>query len=173
MAESLEADAEASAAVGLKKRLLPLVGGLLVVLAVLAWLMMRNPTKPSAAPAGTEQSAGEVSASGSASAEAGVTAKGAIAHRVVPEVPAFARDTIRGTVSMAIRVTADASGQVTNATFKSGGSSKYFERTALDAARGSKFKPPLKDRQSVESAWLIHFMFRQKGTETAAVEETP
>ena len=173
MAESLEADAEASEAVGLKKRLLPLVGGLLVVLAVLAWLMMRNPAKPSAGPAGTEQSAGEVSASGSASGEPGVTAKGAVAHRIVPEVPAFARNTIRGTVSMAIRVTADTNGHVKNAMFKSGGSSKYFERTALDAARGWKFKPPLKDGQPVESAWLIHFMFRQNGTETAAVEETP
>ena len=78
-----------------------------------------------------------------------------------------------GTVSMEIRVTADGNGQVTNATFKSGGSSKYFERTALDAARGWKFKPPLKDGQPVESAWLIHFKFRQSGTETAAVEETP
>ena len=172
-AGSVAADAEASEAVGLKKRLLPLVGGLLVVLAVLAWLMMRSHTGQSAAPVGTEQNAGEVSASGSVSANAGVTGKGAVAHRVVPEVPAYARNTIRGTVSMAIRVTADGNGQVTNATFKSGGSSKYFERVALDAARGWKFKPPLKDGQPVESAWLIHFKFRQSGTETAAVEETP
>jgi TonB family protein len=173
MAGSLEADAEASAAGGLKKRLLPLVAGVLVVFAVLAWLMMRSHARPNAVPAGTKQGASEVSASGNASAETGVTAKGAVAHRVVPEVPAYARNTIRGTVSMAIRVMADATGQVTNATFKSGGSSKYFERTALDAARGWKFKPPLKDGQPVESAWLIHFKFRQSGTETAAVEETP
>ncbi len=173
MAAGLEADAEAIAAVGLKKRLLPLVGGVLVVLAVLGWLILRNHARPNGVPAGMEQSSGEVSASGSVLAEPGVTAMGAVVHRVVPEVPAFARDTIRGTVSMAIRVTADTNGQVTNATFEAGGASKYFERTALDAARGWKFKPPLKDGQPVESAWLIQFRFRQSGTETTAVEETP
>jgi TonB family protein len=173
MAQSLAADAEASAAVGLKKRLLPLVGGLLVVLAVLAWLMMRSHAKPNAVPAGTEQSSGEVSASSSPSAGTGVTAKGAVAQRAVPEVADYARNTIRGTVAMAIRATVDAHGNVTDATLKSGGSSKYFTRVAMEAARKWKFKPPVKDGQPVESAWLLHFKFRQSGTETAAVEETP
>jgi TonB family protein len=172
-AEILSTDEEASAAVGLKMRLLPLAGGVLVVLVVLGLLLMRGHSKPDAVPSAVGQNTGEVSASGSVSAETGVTAKGAVAHRVVPDVPAFARHTIRGTVSMAIRVKADANGQVTDATFKSGGSSKYFERTALDAAREWKFKPPLKDGQPAESAWLIHFKFRESGTETAAVEETP
>jgi TonB family protein len=176
-AEDMVEGPETYEAAPAKKRLLPLVVGLLVVVVALAVWVMRRPATQSAAAPATGQSAVESgtgsSADGGASAAAGLAEKGAVAQRVAPEVASYARKTIHGTVAVAVRVSVDANGQVTNAELKSTGKSRYFARVATEAARGWKFTPPAKAGQRVDSVWLLRFKFRQSGTETTAVEEIP
>ena len=99
--------------------------------------------------------------------------KGAVAERVLPDVPQSARMTIRGTVEVRIRVTVDPSGDVSNATFDSPGVSKYFANLALQAARDWRFKPAQVDGQTVTSVWILRFQFRQTATEVTPVEASP
>jgi protein TonB len=99
--------------------------------------------------------------------------KGEVTQRVAPEVASYALKTIHGTVAVAVGVSVDANGDVTNAELKSTGKSRYFARVAMEAARGWKFKAALKDGQPVSSVWMLRFKFRQSGTETSSVEETP
>jgi TonB family protein len=160
-----------------KKRVLPLVVGLLVVVVALAVWMMRRPATQSGVAPGAGQTAVQ-SGAGSAvgtgvAAEAALSAKGAVTQRVMPEVASYARKTIHGTVAVSVQVSVDANGDVANAELKSTGKSRYFSRASLEAARGWKFKAAQKDGQPVNSVWTMQFKFRQNGTETSAVEETP
>ena len=95
---------------------------------------------------------------------------GAVAERVLPDVPRKASETIHGTVKVSIRVTVDPSGSVSSATLDSPGASKYFAKLALEAARNWKFKPAQVDGQAVSSAWMLEFQFTQTGTGVTPVE---
>ena len=95
---------------------------------------------------------------------------GAVAERVLPDVPRKASETIRGTVKVSIRVTVDPSGSVSSATLDSLGASKYFAKLALEAAQHWKFKPAQVDAQAVSSAWMLEFQFTQTGTRVTPVE---
>ena len=99
--------------------------------------------------------------------------RGAVAKRVLPDVPQSASETIHGTVEVSIRVTVDPSGDVSNATFDSPGASKYFANLALQAARDWRFKPAQVDGQAVSSVWILRFQIRQTGTEVTSVETSP
>jgi TonB family protein len=177
-AESLvEGPPETDEAAPAKKRVLPLVVGLLLVVVALAVWMIRRPATQSGAVPVTGPSAVQ-SAAGSAAGAAvatkpGLSAKGAVTQRFAPEVASYARKTIHGTVAVAIRVTVDANGQVMNAELQSTGKSRYFSRAALEASRGWKFRAAQEDGQLVNSVWILRFKFRQSGIETAAVEEAP
>jgi TonB family protein len=103
----------------------------------------------------------------------GLAVKGAVAERVLPDVPQSARTTIWGTVEVRIRVTVDPSGDVSNATFDSPGVSKYFANLALQAARDWRFKPAQVDGQTVSSVWILRFQFRQTATEVTPLEASP
>jgi len=98
---------------------------------------------------------------------------GAVAERVLPDVPSKASATIHGTVKVRIRVTVDPSGNVSSATLDSPGASKYFANLALEAARHWRFKPAQVDGQAVSTSWILQFEFRQTGTEAAPVEVSP
>jgi TonB family protein len=176
-AEDMVEGPETDEAVPVKKRVLPLVVGLLVVVVALAVWMVRRPATQSAAIPGTGLSAvqsGAGSAAGAAvAAEPSLPVKGEVTQRVAPEVASYALKTIHGTVAVAVGVSVDANGDVTNAELKSTGKSRYFARVAMEAARGWKFKAALKDGQPVSSVWMLRFKFRQSGTETSSVEETP
>ena len=100
----------------------------------------------------------------------GLTAKGAVAKRVLPDVPQTSRMTVRGTVPVSIRVTADSSGNVSNAIIDSPGVRRYLANLALQAARGWKFEPPQVDGQAVTSVWILRFQFRKTGTDVIPVE---
>jgi len=133
---------------------------------------------PRASISGTGQSAVQSGAGSAAVAtepdlSAGLTVKGAVTERALPEVASYARKTIHGTVAVVVRVTADGNGNVTKAELKSTGRSRYFSRAALEAARGWKFKAAQNDGHPVNSVWMLRFNFRRSGTETRAVEETP
>lgn len=93
------------------------------------------------------------------------TPNGAVVERVMPNVPAKASATIHGTVRVAVRVAADANGNVSNATLASPGPSHYFADLALEASRHWKFKPA-----QGPSSWILHYEFRQSGVEVAPVQ---
>lgn len=172
---------EASDLPTLRMRLWPLVGGLAAILILLGIVMMKNHSSPpaSSAPAQNPPAAD----SGSGEPPSSVTAqpanphtgaaKGAVLRRSMPRVTEQARNTIHGTVAVAVRADVNADGSVANTSFKSEGPSKYFARTALEASRGWKFSPPQKNGQPVKSTWLLHFRFRRTGDEVTATEETP
>lgn len=93
------------------------------------------------------------------------TAPGAVAERVLPNVSQGARNTIQGKIRVAVRVSVDATGNVTDAKLTSPGPSKYFANQALQSARRWKFKPPQADGQPTASAWLLKYQFGRAGTE--------
>jgi TonB family protein len=88
----------------------------------------------------------------------------------MPDVLPGARESIRGQVNVSVRVSVDASGNVSNATLDSAGPSKYFAKVALQAAQQWKFKPT---RNAGSSAWILQFQFTQAGTEVTPVEVAP
>ena len=113
---------------------------LIIWLAVWAGLHSRHPAQstpasPSPPPAAAAPSIQE------APAVAAATDPSAVLHEEIPDVSAGARATIRGRIQVAVRVTVDGAGNVTDAALTNPGSSKYFARLATDAARKWKFAP--------------------------------
>lgn len=172
-----------------KMPFVPLVLGLIAVVAIIAVLMLRGHGKkdvgagvgsesaPTASSAGTPAQAVRASTPSSSSPVSGpvtkrATAKGEVLERKMPEVTPQARRTIHGTVTVAVLVTVDTDGRVSKASFKSEGPSKYFAKAALEAARGWTFKPAEKNGAAVASTWVVRFKFRQRGDDATAVEET-
>jgi TonB family protein len=98
------------------------------------------------------------------------TAPGAVADRVLPNVSQGARNTIQGKIRVAVRVSVDATGNVTDARLTSPGPSKYFANQALQSARRWKFKPPQTDGQPTASTWLLKYQFGRAGTEITPSE---
>ena len=103
----------------------------------------------------------------------GGVARGAVVSQIVPDVPQAARDTIRGTVRVKVRVAVDPSGSVTGATLDSPGPSKYFADLALQAARRWKFRPTKIDGRNVASEWILRFQFESTATKVLPVQTVP
>jgi TonB family protein len=91
------------------------------------------------------------------------TSAGGVVHQVLPDVPRSAQNTIRGTIKVVVRVQVDPSGKVTSATLKMRGSSAYFAKEALNAAKQWEFSAPEVNGQASASAWLLQFRFKRKG----------
>jgi TonB family protein len=104
---------------------------------------------------------------------AGVTAQGAVLNQVLPDVPQSAVHTITGHFRITVKITADATGKVTDATLESSGPSQYFARKCVEAARSWTFTPPQVRDQSAPSEWLIHFAFSHSGIEPSATQTAP
>jgi outer membrane biosynthesis protein TonB len=86
-------------------------------------------------------------------------------HQEIPEASRGARDTIHGDLKVLVRVTVDRSGAVVGETLQSPGSSKYFTRLGLEAAKKWTFSPSDRDNDP----WLLRFDFTRGGvTGTAA-----
>ena len=98
---------------------------------------------------------------------------GKVVHQVLPDVPRKARDTIRGTVKVGVRVRVDPSGNVAGAKLDSPGPSRYFAQSALKAARRWKFRPAVADGRNVPSEWVLRFQFEKAGTTVLPVHEVP
>src|SRR6202050_1584038 len=86
---------------------------------------------------------------------AGSSNASGVVHQVIPEASEKSLGTIRGTVRVGIRVTAGASGEVTEATVDSQGPSEYFANLALGAARQWKF--------AGSGMWKLRFEFSPDG----------
>ena len=156
-----------------------LVGGFVVVIALIAFLISRShKSEPAPGPV-TEPSPAAVvpvpapprAAQPTSPAEG--TTKGTVVHRVLPNVLESANRTIRGRVGVRIRVDVDAEGNVSGAGFDVRGSSRYFSSKALEAAREWKFKPAQVDGRAMPSIWMLRFEFRRSGPEVNAEEVSP
>ncbi len=87
-----------------------------------------------------------------------------VIERVMPRVPDSARETIQGTIRVAILVEVEPSGNVSAASIDSPGPSKYFATLALQSASKWKFAPAAPQEGSGDRAWVLRFEFRQDGT---------
>jgi TonB family protein len=123
------------------------------------------PTAPLVTPA-TPASATQIDIPAKGSSDE--SASGEVVHRVLPEVPAKARETIQGAVRLSVRVHVDPSGDVSAAEMESAGPSKYFANLAMNAARGWKFAPVAGDGRSRANDWLLRFEFTRDGTKVNA-----
>jgi TonB family protein len=82
-------------------------------------------------------------------------------------------ESIKGKVDVSVRVTVDPGGDVTGASLDSPGSSQYFARVTLEAAKKWKFKPAQADGQPVPSVWILKFEFTQTGIEVTPSQASP
>jgi TonB family protein len=90
-----------------------------------------------------------------------------IVERVIPDVSSSARHTIQGHIKVRVKVNVDATGNVTSATLKDAGPSKYFSRVAEEAAKRWKFAPAQGGQDETRS-WTLLFVFSRGGTEMSA-----
>ena len=98
---------------------------------------------------------------------------GFVTRRVMPNVIPSASRTIRGTINVIVRVNVDPNGNVSYASFQYPGSSRYFSRIAMDAARQWKFKPAIANGRPVASAWTLHFAFTRERTMVTPAPSAP
>ena len=80
-------------------------------------------------------------------------------NEVLPDVPAKARNTISGKVTIRIRADVDTAGNVVNVQNESRESSRFFGNLALQAARRWKFTPASPDGASGIQPWILRFKF--------------
>jgi TonB family protein len=88
-----------------------------------------------------------------------------VVRQVLPDIPAQARRTVRGTATVVVRVAVDSSGDVANATLDPGGS-RYFGRLALEAAHKWRFVP---NGTATPREWSLRFEITR--TETTVLLE--
>lgn len=85
-------------------------------------------------------------------------------NQAIPHVPRSARETIRGTVRVSVRVIVGKEGTVLGATVDDAGPSRYFERLAIEASRKWTFTP---DSQA-QRIRVVTFNFTRAGTTARA-----
>jgi outer membrane biosynthesis protein TonB len=151
--------------------------GVLVILA-LVWGGIRMfgthrtpaaPRPPAPVPVtGPAAGAGPPVSAGSATqpSRSEAAASPAAVHEVLPDVPLNARRTIRGHIKVWVRVIVNPDGSVFAATPDRAGSSRYFERLALEAAEQWTFPPADAPSQRIMQ---VRFDFSRDGTTGRAV----
>src|ERR1700682_2603333 len=107
------------------------------------------------------------------SASASSSERGEVLEEVLPEVSEKARATIQGVVRVSVLVHVDPTGNVSEASLSSAGSSKYFADLALKTARRWQFSSPDRGGHSVPSEWLIRFQFSRTGPKAFPKQITP
>ena len=100
----------------------------------------------------------------------GGAAEGQIVERVIPDIPAGARNTIQGRVRVSVRIAVNSAGEVSDAILVSAGPSKYFANKALEAARRWRFKPEEAGARSGAREWMLRFQFGRGSTEVIPTE---
>lgn len=147
----------------------PLILAGIAVLA-LGWMGLRAlrgsghvPTPPAAATTAASQPASPIAA---VPAPAAVATGSGVVHEEIPEIPAHARQTIRGHIRIAIRVIIDSEGNVVGARADQAGPSRYFERLAIEAAKKWTFPPTDTPARRLKQ---IRFEFTRDGVKGHAV----
>jgi TonB family protein len=87
-------------------------------------------------------------------------------HEVIPDVPRSARRTLRGHISVWVRVIVDPDGSVLAAVADRAGPSRYFQRLAIEAAKKWTFPPVDTPSQRLMQ---VRFAFSRDGTTGHAV----
>jgi TonB family protein len=87
-------------------------------------------------------------------------------HEVIPDVPRNARRTLRGHISVWVRVIVDPDGSVFAAVADRAGPSRYFQRLAIEAAKKWTFPPVDTPSQRLMQ---VRFDFSRDGTTGRAV----
>lgn len=82
-------------------------------------------------------------------------------NEAIPDVPRSARETIRGTVRVSVRVIVGKEGTVLGATVDQAGPSRYFERLAIEASRKWTFTQADSQAQRII---VVTFNFTRAGT---------
>jgi TonB family protein len=112
--------------------------------------------------------------SANASASSGSSAaSGEVLDQVLPDVSEKARATIHGVVRVTVRVHADPTGNVSEASLDLPGPSKFFSDLALQSARRWQFGSPEVAGHSVPSEWLIRFEFTPSGVKAFPKQSKP
>jgi outer membrane biosynthesis protein TonB len=154
---------------------IPTLGALLIL--VLVWGAVRvfsgrqapappPPPAPVQAPgAPAAQTGAPASAGAPTQAPRSATTQSSV-HEVIPDVPARALRTIHGHIKVWVRVIVNQDGSVFAATADRAGSSRYFERLALDAAKKWTFPP---SDTAAQRFMQIRFDFSREGTTGRAV----
>lgn len=88
-------------------------------------------------------------------------AASAVLHEEIPAVSRSARASVRGQIKVVVRVNTDRAGNVIAENLEVRGSSRYFARAAMEAAKQWKFAPA--DTQSPRE-WLVQFEFSRDST---------
>jgi len=91
--------------------------------------------------------------------EGGSAALQDIVKQVLPDVPAKARGTIQGKVTVNIRVGVDRAGSVVDVKNESPASSRYFGNLAMQAARQWRFAPVDPSPSAHLREWMLRFQF--------------
>jgi TonB family protein len=131
-------------------------------------------TQPAASsPSSTAAIGGDDSSAVAAKHSSSVSGNGEALDQVMPQVPAKALATIRGTVRVGVKVHVDPAGNVSNATLDHSGPSRYFADLALKASKQWVFAAPEADGHSVASEWLIQFAFTNGGAKATANQLSP
>jgi TonB family protein len=130
-----------------------------------------NPASPSGVPATQTASPAPFSETEKPAQKGKVP--GSVRQQVMPDVSRNAQNTIEGRLRVAVEVSVDASGNVSEAKLVSPGPSVYFANRALAAARGWKFTPPQVDGQAAASVWELRFQFRKTSIEVSPAEKNP
>jgi len=103
----------------------------------------------------------------------GPVAQGGVRHQVLPEVSSEARNSLRGTVRIGVKVRVDPSGSVVEARLAPSGHSKYFARVAREAAQQWQFDPPRSAQGTLASEWLLEFVFDHETTQVHSKRVAP
>ena len=142
------------------KRYLVMAMAAILVLAVALWGGSRLlSSKTSSAPPTAAAQNPEPSSPIPPTAPPPVEGSPFVIHEEIPEISRHARDSIRGHIKIAVRVTVDSSGNVVNEVLETRGPSYYFARLATEAARKWKFVPADQDSRK----WLLRFEFARDG----------
>ena len=147
-----------------------------VIVLVAIWAGMRpfrshpNSQPPTSSTAQSSSQPSVAQAAASQNPATPMSAAAAVLHQEVPALSHGTRNSIRGQIKVTVLVTVDRSGNVVGETLENQGSSKYFARLGLEAAKKWKFTPA--DSQDSRQ-WLLQFEFTRSGAAGQAVPRTP
>ena len=118
-------------------------------------------TPGDAGPATPELRAPVFTVSTTKPAQSEVSTSPSTLHEVIPDVPRSARRTLRGHISVWVRVIVDPDGSVFAAVADRAGPSRYFQRLAIEAAKKWTFPPVDTPSQRLMQ---VRFAFSRDGT---------
>jgi hypothetical protein len=122
-----------------------------------------GPGRPTPSPITSQQISAPPAAQSVVKAQ---SAASPVVHEEIPAMSRSARDSIRGQIKVAVRVTVDRAGNVVAENLEIHGSSRYFARLATEAAKKWTFATA--DSQSPRE-WLLQFEFSRSGATGHAV----